>query len=154
MYRCNKKVLYDLPEVFDDFLRAYAGLLVKVYKDSGVCLSRARTKTTMNAFRGTFLCISHSSRSRGIFFWLIFLKLKTVSSVLYQPRKKLKKRLHKRNPVFGASAQRISRPSYTAVVALTATCENVLAESLNPYNSFFGREVRRTYRGNVGIKHR
>jgi hypothetical protein len=28
----------------------------------------------------------------------------------------------KRNPVFGASAQRISRPSYTAVVALTATC--------------------------------
>ncbi len=29
----------------------------------------------------------------------------------------------KRNPVFGASAQRISRPSYTAVVALTATCD-------------------------------
>ncbi len=28
----------------------------------------------------------------------------------------------KRNPVFGASAQRISRPSYTVVVALTATC--------------------------------
>ena len=29
----------------------------------------------------------------------------------------------KRNPVFGASTQRISRPSYAAVVALTATCE-------------------------------
>ncbi len=37
----NKKVLYDLPEVFEDFLRAYAGLLVEVYEDSGVCLSRA-----------------------------------------------------------------------------------------------------------------
>ena len=64
MYLCNKKVLYDLPEVFEDFLRAYAGLLVEVYKDS--CLSRARTKTTMNAFRGTFTCISHWSRSRRI----------------------------------------------------------------------------------------
>ncbi len=32
-------------------------------------------------------------------------------------------RTHKHNPVFGASAQRISRPSYTAVVALTATCK-------------------------------
>jgi hypothetical protein len=30
----------------------------------------------------------------------------------------------KRNPVFGASAQRISRSSYTAVVALTATCKS------------------------------
>ncbi len=49
------------------FLRAYTGLLVKVYEDSGVCLSWAWTKTTMNAFRGTFTCISHSSRSRGIF---------------------------------------------------------------------------------------
>ncbi len=29
----------------------------------------------------------------------------------------------KHNPVFGASAQRISRASYTAVVALTATCD-------------------------------
>ncbi len=28
----------------------------------------------------------------------------------------------RRNPVFGASTQRISRPSYTAVVALTAFC--------------------------------
>ncbi len=33
-------------------------------------------------------------------------------------------RTHKRNPVFGASAQRISRPSYTAVVALMATCDD------------------------------
>ncbi len=47
-------------------MRAYAGLLVKVYEDSGVCLSRARTKTTMNTFRGTFTCILHSSRSRRI----------------------------------------------------------------------------------------
>jgi hypothetical protein len=30
----------------------------------------------------------------------------------------------KRSPVFGASAQRISRPSYTAVVAPTATCKS------------------------------
>ena len=28
------KVLYDLPEVFEDFLRAYAGLLVEVYDDT------------------------------------------------------------------------------------------------------------------------
>ncbi len=49
------------------FLHAYASLLVKVYEDSEVCLLRARTKTTMNAFWGTFACISHSSRSRGIF---------------------------------------------------------------------------------------
>ncbi len=35
------KVLYNLPEVFEDFLHAYAGLLVEVYEDSGVCLSRA-----------------------------------------------------------------------------------------------------------------
>ncbi len=30
----------------------------------------------------------------------------------------------KRSPIFGASAQRIFRPSYTAVVAPTATCES------------------------------
>ncbi len=69
MYQCNKKVLYDLPGVFEDFLHAYAGLLVKVYDDSGVCLSRARTKTTMHAFGGTFTCILHSSR--GICCWMI-----------------------------------------------------------------------------------
>ncbi len=68
MDRCNKKVLYDLPEVFEDFLRAYSGLLVEVYDDSGVCLSRARTKTTINAFGGTFTCILHSSR--GICRWM------------------------------------------------------------------------------------
>ncbi len=34
------------------------------------------------------------------------------------------------NPVFGASAQRISRPSYTAVVALTATCDVLLCQFL------------------------
>ncbi len=50
-------------------MRAYAGLLVKVYKDSGVCLLRAQTKTTMNAFGGTFTCISHLSR--GICCWMI-----------------------------------------------------------------------------------
>ncbi len=47
----------------------YAGLLVKVYDDSGVCLSRAWTKTTMNAFGGTFTSILHSSR--GICCWMI-----------------------------------------------------------------------------------
>jgi hypothetical protein len=31
-------------------------------RNSGVCLLRARTKTTMNAFGGTFTCISHLSR--------------------------------------------------------------------------------------------
>ncbi len=67
VYQCNEKVLYDLPEVFEDFLRAYAGLLVKVHEDSRVCLSRAHTKITMNTLRGTFTYILHSSRSRGIF---------------------------------------------------------------------------------------
>jgi hypothetical protein len=41
--------------------------LVEVYEDSRVCLSRAQTKTTIDTFRGTFTCISHSSTSRGIF---------------------------------------------------------------------------------------
>ncbi len=52
-------------------MRAHAGLLVEVYDydDRGVCLSRAQNKTTMNAFGGTFTCISHSSR--GICCWMI-----------------------------------------------------------------------------------
>ncbi len=45
--------------------------------------------------------------------------------------------LLKRNPVFGASAQRISRPSYTAVVALTATCKN-----LSPISRFPSPKIR------------
>ncbi len=67
VYWCDKKVLYDLPEVFEDFLHAYPGLFVEVYKDSRVCLLRAQTKTTINALRGTFTCILHLSSSRGIF---------------------------------------------------------------------------------------
>ncbi len=111
VYRCNKKVLYDLPEVFEDFLRAYTDLLVKVYEDSGVCLSRAQTKTTMNAFGGTFTYISHLSRfSKDLsetenrflcslpnsletekrFRSVQQRKLKTLSAVLCRPRRKLK----------------------------------------------------------------
>ena len=92
-------------------MRAYAGLLVEVYEDSGVCLSRARTKTTMNAFGGTFTCILHSSRfSKDLsetenrflcslpnspetekrFRSVQRRKLKTVSAVLCRPRRKLK----------------------------------------------------------------